>query len=132
MSITKFQKDNPFTEARYTFIAVAFEWERYLLYERINQRTQNMLMAGWIEEVEKLLKYYPKDSKPFKSIGYREIIQHLSGELEFNQMVQIIQQRTRRYAKRQMTWFKKESKIKWFSPSKVSEVLASIKVFLEK
>lgn len=132
LSITKFHKEKPFAEPRYKFIAVAFEWERNLLYERINQRTQNMIKAGWVEEVEKLLKYYPKYSKPFNSIGYREIIQYLSGKLEFHQMVQIIQQRTRRYAKRQMTWFKKESKIKWFMPSKFSEVLAIIKVFLEK
>ncbi len=130
-SITKFQKDNPFAEARYKFLAVAFEWERHLLYERINQRTQNMLKSGWIEEVEELLKYYPKDSKPFHSIGYREIIQHLSGKIDSNQMVNLIQQRTRRYAKRQLTWFKKESNIEWFQPSKVSRVLDRIKVFLE-
>ena len=131
-SINKFQKEHPFANARYTFIAIAFEWERNLLYERINQRTQKMLNAGWIEEVEKLLKDYPKDLKPFQSIGYREIIHHLSGKLEFNQMVQIIQQRTRRYAKRQLTWFKKEPNIKWFSPSKIPEVIEKIKVFLEK
>jgi len=131
-SITKFQKENPFALARYKFLAVAFEWERNLLYERINQRTKKMLNSGWIEEVEELLKYYPKDSKPFQSIGYREIIQHLSGKLKFNKMVQIIQQRTRRYAKRQMTWFKKESNIEWFKPGEVSGVFDRIKVFLEK
>jgi len=131
-SITKFQKEHPFTKARYKFLAVALEWERNLLYERINKRTQNMLKAGWIEEVEKLLKYYPKDSKPFQSIGYREIIQHLSGKLEFNQMLKTIQQRTRRFAKRQMTWYKKESKIEWFRPTNVSNVLTRTKVFLDK
>jgi len=131
-SITKFQKDDPFARARYICIAVAIEWERDILYERINLRTQKMLKAGWIEEVKELLKHYPKNSKPFQSIGYREIIEYLSGKLEFNQMVQIIQQRTRRYAKRQMTWFKKESKIEWFEPYDISKVLDRIKVFLEK
>ena len=73
-----------------------------------------------------------KDLKPFKSIGYQEIINHLKGNLNSQEMIEKIQQRTRRYAKRQLTWFKKESNIEWFQPSKVSRVLDRIKVFLEK
>tara|TARA_Y100001968_G_C19346586_1_gene712374 strand:- start:400 stop:1320 length:921 start_codon:yes stop_codon:yes gene_type:complete len=131
-SIKKFQKDNPFLVARYPCVAVAIEWERNLLYERINKRTLNMLKSGWINEVETLLKYYPKESTPFQSIGYSEIIQHLSGKLELNQMIQKIQQRTRNYAKRQITWFRKESMIEWFQPGDVPKVFSRVKVFLEK
>ena len=131
-SIRKFQKEQPFAEPRYPFLAIALKWERSLLYNRINQRTNKMLDSGWIEEVENLLKEYPKNSKPFQSIGYREIIQYLTGTLKFNQMVELIQQRTRRYAKRQMTWFRKESGLQWFEPKDLSLVSPRIKVFLEK
>ena len=131
-SLTTFQKKQPFAEARYPFLAVGFEWERNILFERINLRTKNMLKSGWISEVEDLLEYYSYDLKPFQSIGYREIIEHLRNKFSLENMIQKIQQRTRRYAKRQITWFRKESKIEWFKPDDVAGVFSKIKVFLEK
>ena len=131
-SIMDFQKKQPFSEARYPFLAIATKWERKILYERINQRTHKMLESGWIEEVINLIKNFPKNSKPFQSIGYREIIQYLTGELKYHQMVTLIQRRTRRYAKRQMTWFRKESTIEWIEPKDFSLAKSKTKVFLEK
>jgi len=131
-SITKFHKTQPFAEPRYSFLAVGLDWERNTLYERINQRTLNMLKLGWIAEVETLLKSYSRDLKPLQSIGYREIIEHLSNRLDLEKMIQKIQQRTRQYAKRQITWFQKESKFEWFKPDNEDKVFSKIKVFLEK
>jgi len=131
-SIADFQKQQPFAEARYPVLAVAYEWERSVLYERINQRTLKMLKSGWIEEVETLLESYAPDLKSLQAIGYREIIEHLQKKLKWEQLVREIQQRTRQYAKRQMTWFRREAKIEWHQPHDEDAILDKVKVYLEK
>jgi len=88
-------------------------------------------IVKWIEEVESLLKRYPLDLKPFQAIGYLEIIQHLHGGLNREAMTLRIQQRTRQYAKRQMTWFRKEPGFRWFAPENLSAAQQSIQEFLE-
>jgi len=131
-TLAEFQQDKPFAEAKYSFHAVALEWERDVLYERINQRTLIMLESGWITEVEQLLTRYSPELKPLQAIGYREVIQHLQNKLEWGVMVKEIQKRTRQYAKRQMTWFRKENNIGWHKPDDIDEILDNIKVYLEK
>jgi len=131
-TLSTFQLQQPFGEARYQFLAVALEWERHVLYERINQRTLKMLEFGWIAEVESLLSRYSPDLKPLQAIGYREIVQYLQNKLEWEPLLQEIQKRTRQYAKRQMTWFSKEAEIEWYQPDNDAAILAKIKVYLEK
>ena len=131
-TLSTFQLQQPFGEVRYQFIAVALEWERQVLYERINQRTRKMLEFGWIAEVESLLSRYSPDLKPLQSIGYREIVQYLQNKLEWEPLLQEIQKRTRQYAKRQMTWFSREAEIEWYQPDNDAAILAKIKVYLEK
>jgi tRNA dimethylallyltransferase len=131
-TLSTFQLQQPFGEARYQFLAVALEWERHVLYERINQRTQKMLEFGWIAEVESLLSRYSPDLKPLQAIGYREIVQYLQNKLEWEHLLQEIQKRTRQYAKRQMTWFSREAEIEWYQPDNDAAILAEIKVYLEK
>ena len=130
-SIADFQLQQPFAEARYPVLAIAYEWERSLLYERINQRTRKMLKSGWIEEVEMLLETYPPELKPLQAIGYREIVEHLQNKLKQEALVKKIQLRTRQYAKRQMTWFRREAKIAWHQPDDEAAILDKIKVYLE-
>ena len=130
-SIADFQLQQPFAEARYPVLAIAYEWERSLLYERINQRTRKMLKSGWIEEVEMLLESYPPELKPLQAIGYREIVEHLQNKLKQEALVKKIQLRTRQYAKRQMTWFRREAKIAWHQPDDEAAILDKIKVYLE-
>jgi tRNA dimethylallyltransferase len=113
-------------------LAVAYELERSVLYERINQRTLKMLKSGWIEEVEMLLESYAPDLKPLQAIGYREIVEHLQDELDWGALVKNIQQRTRQYAKRQMTWFRREAKIAWHQPDNEAAIFDKIKIYLEK
>ena len=131
-TLSTFQLQQPFGEARYQFLAVALEWERHVLYERINQRTQKMLEFGWIAEVESLLSRYSPDLKPLQAIGYREIVQYLQNKLEWEPLLQEIQKRTRQYAKRQMTWFSREAEIEWYQPDNDAAILAKIKINLEK
>jgi tRNA dimethylallyltransferase len=89
---------------------------REKLNERIHARTDAMLEQGWIGEVRALLESgLSEDSKPFDFIGYRELRAVLRGESSFEEARGAIQQATRRYAKRQLTWFRKEPGIRWFS-----------------
>ena len=88
---------------------------RAQLYARINARVEAMLRAGWLEEVKALLAQgVPATAKPFEFIGYTELRQHLEGRLSHREAVKQIQQATRRYAKRQITWFRRESGVEWF------------------
>ena len=117
---------------RYPVCGIGCEWPREELYERINLRTLLMLKKGWIEEVRSILRDYPRNLKPLKSIGYREIIHHLRGGLDREELTQAIQQRTRQYAKRQLTWFRKDSFLHWHFPRERDRILSEISVCLEK
>jgi tRNA dimethylallyltransferase len=89
---------------------------REKLNERIHARTDAMLERGWMREVQALLESgLSEDSKPFDFIGYRELRAVLRGEIALAKAREAIQQATRRYAKRQLTWFRKEPGVRWFS-----------------
>jgi tRNA dimethylallyltransferase len=84
------------------------------LYERIHDRTDAMLERGWLEEVSGLVKGGVSESaKPFDFIGYRELRRVLNGDMELEEARAAIQQATRRYAKRQLTWFRREAGVHW-------------------
>jgi tRNA dimethylallyltransferase len=90
--------------------------ERELLYQRIHERTESMLVHGWLEEVHALVSGgVPENAKPFDFIGYRELRAVVRGETTFEQARAAIQQATRRYAKRQLTWFRKEPAVHWLT-----------------
>lgn len=89
---------------------------REALYDRIHSRTESMLANGWIEEVRGLLQSgLPENAKPFDFIGYRELRSVLRNEMTLEAARLAIQQATRRYAKRQLTWFRKEPAVHWLS-----------------
>src|SRR5579863_9102904 len=88
---------------------------RTALYERIERRTIEMMDRGWLAEVRELVaKGIPATAKPFSFIGYGELRAHLEGKHKLPTVVAAIQQATRRYAKRQVTWFRREPNAKWF------------------
>lgn len=87
---------------------------RAALYARIEERVEVMLAAGWIEEVRQLITSgVAQNAKPFQFIGYAELRAHLQGKLTRTEAIQRIQQATRRFAKRQITWFRKEAGVHW-------------------
>ena len=83
------------------------------LYERINRRAQQMLDAGLIEETKRLLAKYGHTAWPLRSLGYQQVGQLLRGEMESETLLQAVQQAHRNYAKRQMTWFRREPEVLW-------------------
>jgi tRNA dimethylallyltransferase len=90
--------------------------ERAALYARIDARVRHMMQAGWPDEVRKLIAAgIPADTKPFQFIGYAVLRRHLEGQLSENDTVLLTQQATRQFAKRQMTWFRRESGVHWLS-----------------
>ena len=117
---------------RYPVCGIGCEWSRDELFERINHRAMEMMKKGWLEEVSAILLDYTEDLKPLHSIGYREIIQYFKGSLNREELIPAIQQRTRQYAKRQLTWFRRDAFLRWHSPRKRIHILSEICVCLEK
>jgi len=127
--ISYFHKENPFFgKKRYNLIKIGLILPRKELYKKINLRVIKMIEKGWIEEVKKLLeKGYSPELKTFKAIGYKYIIQYLQGKISLEKAIELIQRDTRRYAKRQLTWFKKEPDIYWFNPDEKERILNFLK-----
>jgi tRNA dimethylallyltransferase len=95
-------------------VQVGIEWRRTLLYERINRRVEFMLSRGLIEEVKRLrTQGFDRDLNALNTVGYKEAFEYLDGELSYEEMVELIKRNTRRYAKRQLTWFRADKRIKW-------------------
>ncbi|MBO6622000.1 MAG: tRNA (adenosine(37)-N6)-dimethylallyltransferase MiaA [Balneola sp.] len=105
--------------------------DRQNLYDRINQRVDNMIDEGLVEETQKVLEMgYSKDLQPLNAVGYREIIAVLEGKMELDKAVEKIKTQTRRYAKRQLTWFRRWDFIEWLpadkkKPEELKEILLS-------
>ena len=100
-------------EPKYNYIEFAINIEREKLYERINLRVDNMIESGLIDEVERLVKKYDSFPTAMQGIGYKEVVDYLNGKTSREEMIDIIKQETRRYAKRQLTWFRKNKNIIW-------------------
>jgi tRNA dimethylallyltransferase len=97
-------------------IKVGLQPKREALYERVHARTEEMLSRGWVEEVRVLMESgLPESAKAFDFIGYRELRRVLQGEMAREEARAAIQQATRRYAKRQMTWFRREPGVQWLT-----------------
>ncbi len=119
-SITSFQKGNR-TARPFTIIKIGLELPRDLLYERINQRVDKMMVQGLLEEVKQLQLY--KDLNALQTVGYTELFDYLGGNNTLDKAVEKIKQHTRHYAKRQMTWFKRDKEMTWFHPGDSDEIL---------
>jgi tRNA dimethylallyltransferase len=100
-------------EPRYDDLCIGLTMDRELLYRRIDQRVDAMLAAGWVEEVRRLLARYRPDLQSMEAIGYRELILYLRGLLTWDEAVALIKRNTRRFAKRQFTWFRRDARIHW-------------------
>lgn len=99
----------------YNLIYIGLNMDRSKLYEKINQRVDKMIDLGLVDEVKNLLdEGLDKNSQSLKAIGYKEVISYLDGEIDFDEMVDLIKKNSRHYAKRQLTWFRRDKRIKWF------------------
>ncbi len=126
----------PFSEQQkikkppYHFLKLSIDLSTEKLKARIDRRVDNMINSGLVMEVRDLLKKYPKESTPFNGIGYKEIIRYLQGKYDIKEVAEEIKISTWQYATRQMTWFRKSSKIRWIQEMVQADKL--IKDFLTK
>ena len=112
----------------FNIIKIGLKLERQEIYKRIEQRTDKMFERGLIQEVEDLLqKGIDAYSPPFRALGYKHALQYLKKEIPLEEAISLTKRDTRRYAKRQMTWFKKMKGIEWFSPHDYSSIAKTIK-----
>ncbi len=98
--------------------------DRDELYKRINMRVDDMIKNGLVNEVRSLLTY--RNENALQTVGYKEIIDYLDGKNSLENAVNLIKQNTRNYAKRQMTWFRKDPDIKWFEPWETEKMIEFI------
>lgn len=100
-------------EPEYDYKVFAINWERDILYERINKRVDIMVEQGLIEEVKNIKNKYNKFPTAMQGLGYKEVVDYLDGKYSKEEMIEKIKMETRRYAKRQLTWFRKNKQTIW-------------------
>lgn len=120
--ISFYRKGKKPKETSWKYLKIGLTDERALLYKRIDERVLEMIEAGLEEEVEHLLKTYGPHAPALQSIGYSEMISYLQGEIDRTEAIRLIQRNSRRYAKRQFTWFRRYEDIQWFEAGKREEI----------
>ena len=114
----------------YKYILFGINMDRDKLYDRINKRVDIMIEAGLVEEVKKLINKYSEFPTSMQGLGYKEVLEYLNGITTKDEMIEKIKMETRRYAKRQLTWFRKYENIVWLDGQE--NVQNNIKIILEE
>jgi len=132
MAISQYSKDHGFEKRRFNVLKIGLHMEREALYDRINRRVDAMIEEGLVDEVKTLLgRGYSEDLKSMQSIGYRHMVDFIKGRITLEEAVRTLKRDTRRYAKRQMTWFKADPEIVWAEPKQMDYLKEIIKNFLQ-
>ncbi len=115
---------NKKAERNFGIIKTGLHRERSELYKRINDRVDTMIKTGLEEEAFALYKY--RHLNALNTVGYKELFEYFDGSVSRDKAIELIKRNTRRYAKRQMTWWNRDKEIKWFGPDQADEILAYI------
>ena len=108
---------------KFSFYQIGINWDREVLYTRIEQRIDKMIKDGLVDEVTDILNDgYDKNLNSLNTVGYKEIISYLEKDITLSRAIELIKRNTRRYAKRQLTWFKADQRIKWFNVSSQDDI----------
>ena len=108
-------------EVEYDYKVFALNWDREKLYERINKRVDIMIEQGLIEEVKQISKKYKEFPTAMQGLGYKEVVEYLKGNCTKEEMIEKIKKETRHYAKRQLTWFRKNKQTIWIDGEKPTD-----------
>ncbi len=117
-------------EVPYNYLVFAINMDKEKLHERINKRVDLMIEAGLIKEVEGLLKKYKQFPTAMQGLGYKEVIEYINGNISKQDMIEKIKNDTRKYAKRQLTWFRKNKQTIWING--LDEIQNNLKIILEE
>ncbi|MGD2272320.1 MAG: tRNA (adenosine(37)-N6)-dimethylallyltransferase MiaA [Desulfobacterales bacterium] len=130
--ISAYQHGHQFGDAAFTVLKIGLNLPRETLYLRINRRVDAMIDAGFVDEVRRLLeKGYTAKLKSMQAIGYRHLVSYVQGYLPWDETVRTLKRDTRRYAKRQLTWFRSDPEIVWVQPTKMARLHSIIGKFLK-
>jgi tRNA dimethylallyltransferase len=123
---SEFRKMHGYGEQRYNALKIGLNIDREELYRRINARIDRMLEQGLLDEVRTLLEKYGPDAQGLKAVGYREFVHHLQGEFSLERAVELAKRDSRRFAKRQLTWFRSDEEINWFKPDDIEKIIGIV------
>lgn len=126
---TQQEEESRRKEAEYDYHVYALHWDRNILYDRINKRVDMMIQQGLVQEVQTILNKYSQFPTAMQGLGYKEVVEYLEEKCTKEEMIEKIKQETRRYAKRQLTWFRKNKQTIWLEGSQDTE--DNIQVILE-
>jgi len=116
----------------FDFLQYCLNWERETLYKNINDRVDRMIEAGLVEEVKNILSLgYSENLNSLNTVGYKEIISYLKDEITIDDAIRLIKRNTRHYAKRQLTWFRKDNRISWFDVKKFDDLDIIVKKIIQ-
>ncbi len=122
-TLDKLRKKNKLTHS-FNIVKIGLELDREVLYHRIDNRMNAMIEAGLFEEAK---RFYPqRELNSLQTVGYQEIFGYLDGRYDKDEAIRLLKRNSRRYAKRQMTWFKKDKEIKWFGSNQFNDILEEI------
>ena len=135
VTISEWNRRSVPKDKKYDFLMLGICFEnREILYERINKRIDIMLEVGLIQEVENIYKKYNDFPTAMQGLGYKEVVSYLNNEYSYEEMVEKLKMETRRYAKRQVTWFRRYKDMVWLDKEKMSteDMIKQIKDIVEK
>jgi tRNA dimethylallyltransferase len=131
--MSEFQQEHGFADRPFSSLIIGFNRDRSALYRRIEERIDWQLAHGLIEETQHLLiQGYQRTSAAMKGLGYRQVVEHLAGEYGVAEMARRFKRDTRRFSKRQMTWFRKEPGIQWLTIKEPESVQHTAALVIEK
>lgn len=122
-SFLNFRKSNK-KKRLFNIHKIGLNIDREVLYERINQRVDQMMKDGLLEEAKNL--HSKKDLNALNTVGYKELFAYLDDEISLKEAVELIKRNTRRYAKRQLTWYRKDAEVAWFEPGQTQDIIAHL------
>ena len=130
--LSEYHSVHRFRDRPFDVFKIGLHLDRETLYERINRRAEAMVDNGLLQEVSRLLdRGYPADLKSMQSLGYRHMAAYLQGRSTLDEAVRTLKRDTRRYAKRQMTWFRADTDIVWINPENIRDTYRSIRSFFQ-
>lgn len=125
-SIAEFRK-NTRLDHDFNILRIGLELPREILYERIDTRMDQMIAHGLFDEAKALYPFREKNA--LQTVGYQEVFDFMDGQYDYDEAVRLLKRNSRRYAKRQMTWFKRDAETVWFHPEQIAEMLTLINQF---
>lgn len=130
--ISAYRIQHAFSDNPFRVLKIGLKMKREAIYERINQRVDRMIEAGFIDEVRHLLNMgYHAELKSMQSIGYRHITGFINGQTDRDEAIRTMKRDTRRYAKRQLTWFNSDLSVKWIEPERLMDIIKTAEGFLK-